>query len=231
VIVGDLPRVRYRREVIDDIVIEAEGKAIDGKGRVLGQAGPTVFRPRTRAKTSLLPAMGMMQFDSADLKEMERLGTLNDVITHEMGHVLGIGTVWEDKGLLKGAGGSNPTFAGPKAMKEYKVLRNATGQAKRVPVENQGGVGTADSHWRETIFRNELMSGWVESAGNPLSRMTVASLADIGYTVDLDAAEPYALADLMSIAEAGPMITHIAPIDVGIVLPTIPLELPASSLE
>lgn len=36
--------------------------------------------------------MGFMQFDTADLRHMENEGTLVDVITHEMGHVLGIGT-------------------------------------------------------------------------------------------------------------------------------------------
>ena len=45
-----------------------------------------------------------MSFDTADLDEMERKGTLNDVITHEMGHVLGIGTIWARKGLIRGSG-------------------------------------------------------------------------------------------------------------------------------
>jgi hypothetical protein len=51
-----------------------------------------------------------MQFDTADLANMQANGTLGDVITHEMGHVLGIGTIWTMKGLLSGASGNNPTF-------------------------------------------------------------------------------------------------------------------------
>jgi hypothetical protein len=43
------------------------------------------------------------------------------------------------------------------------------------------------------VFRNELMSGFISGPHNPLSRLTVASLQDLGYTVDLNAAEPYAL--------------------------------------
>ena len=41
---------------------------------------------------------------TADLAKMQSDGTLGDVITHEMGHVLGIGTLWERMGLLKDAG-------------------------------------------------------------------------------------------------------------------------------
>ena len=49
-----------------------------------------------------------MSFDTADLASMEADGTLVDVITHEMGHVIGIGTIWEDKGLLVGKGTHEP---------------------------------------------------------------------------------------------------------------------------
>jgi hypothetical protein len=133
-----------------------------------------------------------MEFDKADLANMEADGTLADVITHEMGHVLGIGTVWVDKGLLHGAGTSHPTFTGLGAKKEYATLRGVKSSAA-VPVENSGGPGTRDSHWKDDLFGNELMTGFVRNAGNPLSRMTVASLQDLGYTVDLNAAESYKL--------------------------------------
>jgi hypothetical protein len=34
-------------------------------------------------------------FDSADLADMVQSGIINGVILHEMGHVLGIGTLWK----------------------------------------------------------------------------------------------------------------------------------------
>lgn len=228
-IVGDLPSVRVDNEVIDDVLILAQGVAIDGPGKILGQAGPTHLRPKSAGAAGFLPAKGIMSFDTADLAKMGRDGTLDDVIAHEMGHVLGFGTVWDRKSLLKGAGTSNPTFAGAGAMEEYRLLRDAP-RRRRVPVENTGGPGTADSHWRETVFRNELMSGFIAQAGNPLSRMTVASLGDLGYAVDVDAGEPYTLPNLFALAEAGSLVAHAAPIDEGIVLPVIPITLPADSL-
>ncbi|HEY3259125.1 MAG TPA: leishmanolysin-related zinc metalloendopeptidase [Pseudonocardiaceae bacterium] len=230
VIVGDLPSVQVDGEVIDDVLILAQGVDIDGPGRILGQAGPTHLRPPSAGPTGLLTAKGIMSFDTADLAKMEALRTLRDVITHEMGHVLGIGTLWQRKGLLKGATTDNPTFSGRSAMDEYKVLR-ATARRRRVPVENIGGPGTRNGHWREAVFRNELMSGFISEPGNPLSRMTVASLADIGYQVDLTAAEPYDLPNLMQLAEDGVLLSRDAPNDAGSVLPVVPIELPPDSLD
>jgi hypothetical protein len=228
VIVGDLPTVVLGGDVIDDILILAQGVPIDGTGRILGQAGPTHVRSASANSGALLPVKGIMSFDTADLARMEDDGTLLDVITHEMGHVLGVGTVWEDKGLLKDPRSPNPNFVGAAAMDEHARLLGG-GAAVSVPVESTGGPGTADSHWRETVFHNELMSGFVGSAGNPLSRLTVASLQDLGYQVDLDAAEPYELPDLLELARAGELVSHTAPIDRGLVPPVIPVVLPADN--
>lgn len=230
VIVGDLPSVQVDGEVIDDVLILAQGSDIDGPGKILGQAGPTHLRPANAGSSAFLPAKGIMSFDTADLKKMKQQGTLGDVITHEMGHVLGIGTIWDLKSLLKGAGTSNPTFNGKGAKAEYRTLRGGSGAPKKVPVENTGGGGTADSHWRETVFRNELMSGFIAAPGNPVSRLTVASLKDLGYAVDFDAAEPYNLPNLRALAERGLLTPHVAPVNAGIMLPNIPIVLPKSSL-
>jgi len=228
VIVGDLPSVRVDGEVIDDLLILAQGQDIDGPGQILGQAGPTRLRPASAGKAAFLPAKGKMAFDTADLQEMEQNGTLVDVITHEMGHVIGIGTVWDRKNLLEGAGTSNPTFVGSAAEREFGVLKH-TGPSP-VSVENIGGPGTADSHWREAVFGNELMTGFVGAAGNPLSRMTIASLQDLGYVVDLDAAEPYELPNHLAMAEAGLLAAPEAHLRRGTMLPIIPLLLPDESM-
>src|SRR5215212_6120763 len=122
IIVGDLPSVLVDSEVIDDVVIRAQGVAIDGPGKILGQAGPTHLRPASAGANAFLPAKGLMSFDSADLAQMQNNGTLVDVITHEMGHVIGIGTIWEHKRLLVAAGSDNPTFRGVNGKREYGVL-------------------------------------------------------------------------------------------------------------
>ena len=187
IIVGNLPSIDTDIGIVDDLVIDAEGANIDGPGRVLGQAGPTFVRPG-----SLLPARGIMEFDVADLQELEDSGELLDVIIHEMGHVLGIGTLWQNMGLIRGSGTNNPEFRGANAMREYGTLRN-TDSPTFVPVANTGGAGTREGHWRESVFDSELMTGFDNPGQNALSRLTIASLQDIGYQVNYDKADAFIL--------------------------------------
>ncbi|HEX8201047.1 MAG TPA: leishmanolysin-related zinc metalloendopeptidase, partial [Isosphaeraceae bacterium] len=184
IIIGDVPDVSTSQGFVDDLLIDASAPFIDGPGGILGQAGPQELR-----RGSFLPSYGIMQFDSADVAALESSGQFVDDILHEMGHVLGIGTIWDLKGLLSGAGGADPRFLGAAATAQYNAIFGTS--ASSVPVENTGGSGTRDSHWRESVFVNELMTGYLNSGVNPLSRITVASLADLGYTVNLNAADPY----------------------------------------
>lgn len=185
IIVGDLPNATYNGRAVDDLLIDARGASIDGAGGILGRAAPDRFR-----SGSYLPYHGTMEFDTADLAAMQANGTLLAVIMHEMGHVLGIGTLWDNLGLISGEGASNPRFTGPQATAAYNQIfgRHETG----VPVENSGGAGTRDSHWRDALFATELMTGYVGPGTSlPLSRITAASLADLGYTVNLSAANSF----------------------------------------
>ena len=187
VIVGNLPAFDTDIGRVDDLVIDALGIAIDGPGGILGQAGPTRVRPG-----SLLPARGIMQFDSADIQQLENSGELIDVIIHEMGHVLGIGTLWTSLGLLQGSGTDEPQLTGMNSMREYSTLIGASNPTP-VPVENMGGEGTREGHWRESVFDTELMTGFDDPGRNALSRLTVASLQDIGYQVNYEVADIYFL--------------------------------------
>ncbi|WP_461413939.1 leishmanolysin-related zinc metalloendopeptidase [Gemmatimonas sp.] len=205
VIVGDLQRTIVNNvagacdswipainETINDVVIFARVAAIDGAGdstgNILGQAGPCAVNPGTR-----LTSYGLMEFDEFDLNQLVADGSLVDVIIHEMGHVLGIGTLWNFGGrsLLVGAGTNEPYFQGSAARTQFTALNNATYSGIPVPVENSGGGGTRDSHWREGVLRNELMTGFLNFGSNPLSRISVGSLQDLGYTVNVAAADGY----------------------------------------
>jgi hypothetical protein len=185
IITAALPAATYNGMTTTGVIINASSVTIDGRGGVLGRAGPDRFR-----SGSSLPYHGSMQFDTADMAALQSSGGLLYTVLHEMGHVLGVGTLWRTRGLVVGAGTTNPVFTGTRALQEYNALfrRNATG----VPVENTGGSGTRDAHWRESTFRNELMTGFLNSGVNPLSRITVASMADLGYTVDMSRADAYA---------------------------------------
>ncbi len=194
---ASVPPVDLGGDIIRGVRIEAAGIQIDGPAAILGRATYIALRPG-----SLVPATGIMEFDTADLANMEMQGNLVDVIVHEMGHVLGIGTLWKLKLLVAGSGTMNPTFLGAAAMQECAALTGAAAPAP-VPIANTGGPGTREGHWRESLFGHELMTGWVGIGANPLSRLTIASLADLGYAVDIDAADPYALPTSLELAIIG----------------------------
>lgn len=90
-------------------------------------------------------------------------------------------------GLVEHSSPSCPYSASSKATAEYQKL---SGCATSIPVEEDAGTGLDCSHWDETCFQNEIMTGFT---GNNLllSRMTIASLEDMGYVVNYDAADDY----------------------------------------
>lgn len=183
-------------ETIDDVAIVVRLEPIDGSGSVLGSAGPCLIR-----NTGFLPAFGTMRFDTADLANLEASGNFGNVILHEMGHVLGIGTLWSanfaNRLQLPSPVGGPPQdthFNGPTAIAGFLAIGGGTySGGQLVPVENTGSGGTINSHWRESILLNELMTGFINAGANPLSRVTIGSLADVGYTVDLAAADNFAI--------------------------------------
>jgi len=180
IIIGDLPSYNG----IDDLKITASVTNIDGPGRILGQAGPTLLRSST-----YLPIQGNMKFDSADMASMVNNGTLLGVVLHEMGHVLGFGTLWG----LRGFNSTFGQYTGPQALATYKTMTNDATKTY-VPLETGGGAGTANAHWLESLFDRELMTGYAESDSNmPLSILTVRAMQDLGYQVDISRAETYTL--------------------------------------
>ncbi len=65
------------------------------------------------------------------------------------------------------------------------------------------GPVTREGHWRELVFGDELLTGFLSGSDRPLSRMSVASFEDLGYTVDYAAADPYALPSFQQLALMG----------------------------
>jgi hypothetical protein len=122
------------------------------------------------------------------------MGSLEGVVAHELGHALGIGTLWELHGrdlvqpncvpFIHNA----PRFVGPGATDAHEAAGGSGGPH----VETHGGVGTACAHWDEDRYGSELMSSFfVLGEEMRLSAMTIRSLADLGYQVDPSAADPY----------------------------------------
>jgi uncharacterized protein YjdB len=180
-------------QTIDDLLIFVTLEEIDGPGGVLGSAGPCFIR-----NSNSLSLVGAMIFDKEDLASIEDAGLLQTLILHEMGHVLGFGSLWPTMGLLADpslppATGTDPHFTGAQAIAAFDQVGGTAYTGAKVPVEDTGGEGTADGHWRESVFINELMTGFVDLGENPLSIVTVSSLADQGYVVNKVGVDPFSL--------------------------------------
>lgn len=213
IITGDLPGVAIPPtdvfcpdaplldETIDDLLIFVQLIPIDGPGSVLGAAGPCLIR-----NPGALPLLGLMRFDTADLNG----GDLPSVVLHEMGHVLGFGTIWATKGLLinpslPSAPGADTHFSGTQAIIAFNAAGGNAYFGAKVPVENtQGGTGTRDAHWREGQLLHELMTGYLTGSSQPLSAITIRAMQDLGYTVSTATADPYTFIPQARTGPAGP---------------------------
>lgn len=181
--------------IVQGIDIFASLPFIDGPGRILGRAGPCKYHGSI-FQTPLFPQLGIMEFDSADA---EGLGEqFKPVVIHEMGHVIGIGTLWPVVELLDNPcplfipRPCDPSYNGREGIAGYNTLQLPASAPQKPLVENTGGQGTANGHWREVTFDNELMTGFLNAGqDNPLSVLTIMSLRDLGYTVNLGVAEEY----------------------------------------
>lgn len=201
-------------EVVEDLLLYVHFGAIDGPNNIIGEATPCYIH-----STSGLTAMGYLRLDAADLIGMENNGTLDNVVLHEIGHIIGVGTLWNYRGraLLSGfSPGLDPIFTGAAARDQFAQLFG-TYTGSPVPVENCVGIsgcgaGTRDAHWRKSVFGTELMQGYAAPTMK-MSAVTVGSLADLGYTVDLTGADALTgIAALRSSADsfANPLINDVA---------------------
>jgi hypothetical protein len=187
-------------EPVDDVLIYAAVAAIDGPNNVLGFAFPCFIRDPAPNFQTLI---GIMVFDSTDIQNMLLRGNFTDVVTHEMLHVVGIGTLWgpDQYNLRQGTGTTETRYTGTNGVNGCIAVGGASVCPGSIPLEprlGSVGGGTADSHWSESVFFNELMTGFVNTRSsvptgllNPFSLMSIQSLADMGYVINTKAADPY----------------------------------------
>jgi hypothetical protein len=170
-------------EQIDDVLIYASIRDIDGAGNIIASAGPCFTRP---TPVGDMTAIGVMSFDSADLQNLTQGGNLQDVITHEMLHVMGIGTLWISRNpdLVTDTNTTTPKYTGVDALAGCRAVGATIACANFVPVEGTPEPpGTRDAHWRENTFNQEMMTGRLDNTA-PISAITVGGLKDLGFTVD-----------------------------------------------
>ena len=68
----------------------------------------------------------------------------------------------------------------PRVVEEVRLHFNCS-DLEGAELEDQGGDGTALTHWEKRIFQNEAMTGTVHTENPVYSRLTFALLEDSGW--------------------------------------------------
>ena len=144
----------------------------------IGRGGPQMLR-----ETTHLPVVGCMAI------KVNLTSRLLNTPLHEIGHVLGFGTLWGKFGFIQDLSWSDSSadthFNGPRAIAAFDDAGGGNYGGKKVPVQKRDG-----GHWRFIALHNEIMLP-ARSGEGVLSAITVQSLADLGYGVDVTQADPY----------------------------------------
>jgi len=187
-------------EEIDDIKVWISIDSIDGAGGAVGVAGPCHVRSISYGFGPIVstPTVGALILDEADVAQMESQGVLLSVVTHEIAHVLGFGTIWNIREWLQDPSlprspEADTHFIGPVTIPAFDAIGGSGYAGARVPVENGAEPGSSDSHWRGSVFGDALMTPYLTGDTQPLSLVTVESMYDIWYEVDLTAADAFSL--------------------------------------
>ena len=142
--------------------------------------------PRALRETERLPVLACLGLN------LKRAGdNLFTITLHEIGHGLGfLGWVWDEFGYFQIPPNGDDHFSGPLAIAAFDDAGGWEYPGAKVPATGWGG-----GHWRYGVLDGELLAILTpESAYKPaLSAITVQSMADLGYGVDVTQADPYTL--------------------------------------
>ena len=135
---------------------DADGNP-NGPGNILATGGfdDNVFESGgftfiTTAPVNPTRLSGQVTIDSADFDNLDSLLFFN-TLNHEIAHTLGFGTLFVENGLLVNGTGQ---FTGAQGLATFRDEFDP--DATFIPIELDGGPGTADAHLNETISFDSL---------------------------------------------------------------------------
>ena len=198
---------------LDDISIYVMVGPLDGAGNVVAMSGTCDDAIRTSSTGWVgMPTLGAVVLDEADIAQLESDGVLEAVVTREMARALGFDpSVWSVHGFLQ-----NPSLAedaepdadthmnAPLVVAAFNAAGGEGYAGARAPLENGAMPGISDGHWRQSVFGDEVMTPYVTGDSQPLSRITLEALYEVGYELDVMMADPFTLASARSARLRGP---------------------------
>lgn len=168
-------------------------------GSALAWAGSCLLDPDFNR-----PYVGRINFNLAKFTGEDSFESQVDTTIHELTHVLGFSDGWFKYFRLNGQPYTNPITTVANRRSGRKTLLTTPNVLKYareyfrcpdlegVELEDQGGSGSAGSHWERTTLFNEMMTASsIEDAS--YSEFTLAFLQDTGFyhSVDRKLAEPF----------------------------------------
>lgn len=210
--------IKLKPTYIDDLYISAREIKMDGVGGRLGSAGPRFVN---RLGIPVVGVMEFDEDDIRSIKKnnqrllqntithemahVQGIGTLvsdcDDVRGTNIGTLLNNSCLnqWQSNGLFDPVTG---TYSGSEANRVWTETCGGTsipiqvvksnGQAIQNPLNEAEYDGSVFTHWDEKCMGDELMSPLLSpGAENYLSEVTVAGLADLGWSVDYSQAASF----------------------------------------
>ncbi len=194
---------------VDDISIYVMIGTLDGAGNAVAMSGTCVIRTGTGGWVGM-PVVGAVVLDEADIATLESDGVLEAVFTREMARALGFNPpIWDSHGFFQ-----NPSLPeepdadthmnAPLVVAAFNAAGGEGYAGARVPLENGAMEGISDVYWRASVFGDEVMTPYVTGDSQPLSRITLEALYEVGYELDVMTADPFTLAGARSARPRGP---------------------------
>jgi hypothetical protein len=130
----------------------------------------------------LLPTSGFINVNYLEIENFANwqgsrangLNFIDELLAHETGHVLGIGTLWGSNNVYIGG---TYQYTGQYGVAAYKAEFDAG--ASFVPVENVNsslGSGTVDAHWDQRMRSSDSLSA---DHGNPVNPWALSPLVGV----------------------------------------------------
>ena len=164
---------------VDDLYIAIIVGDIDGPGGTFAEAIQT--RTRNAAGRQEVIA-GRIRLDPEDIQNAFDSGIFEDLLVHEIGHVLGLGLLWNNN-----LNGTN--YIGTNGLQAWRDI----GCTGNLPLQS----ASDKNHWNEACLHSEIMTPLLQfNRKNRLSNITMGALEDLGLPVNRAEADPFGLDNL-----------------------------------
>ena len=171
---------------------------IDGAGNAVAMSG--ICDRRDGANGWLgMPEVGAIVLDEADIGTLESDGVLEAVVTREMARAMGFDRgLWNEHGFLQDPSlpespDADTHMNAPLVVAAFNAAGGAGYAGAKAPLESGAMEGVSDQYWRAIVFGDEVMTPFVTGDSQPLSRITLEALYEVGYELDVTMADAFTL--------------------------------------